>query len=378
MKKKSAPVFPLVFKDQAITHLFGSIEYFGEKVIHNPSHSIQPKSFYSHRLIPEYFKLTISNPAFKLKIIPEQNWGYSIFLKKQDTMEAFMKRTFNSKKRNIFTRYVKRLETCFNIRYQLFHGEMSRTEYVFIMKALHSMIVNRFEERREVHKNLSEWNELIETTYPEILNKKASLFVIYEDDKPIEVSLNYHYDHILFSYISSYDINYSKFGLGHVEIYKQVEWCIKNQYILFEMGVGGMDYKRRWSNNVYQYRHYIIYKRYTLKLLAFILKIRLKEYLKSKKINEIVPKIKNSFKKQAKLKSNVECSEIQILKTLDTTEYQTIDTQLENYNFLNKHIHDFLYTTENHKNNITVYKHQSSALYLIVGSKNYQNISIVA
>src|SRR5690606_41905928 len=59
-------------------------------------------------------------------------------------------------------------------------------------------------------------------------SKRASFFVIYDGDHPIEISLNYHLNDVLFSSISSFDIDYAKFGLGHIEIHKQLEWCLEH------------------------------------------------------------------------------------------------------------------------------------------------------
>lgn len=365
-------VFPKLFKTNTICNLYDNILYFDLKVTNsytNTNSNINTNSIYSHRLIPEYFKLNLRDTSFKVKIIPEFNWGYSILLNPTDSIDDYMQRQFNSKKRNIFTRYVKRLEACFDVDYKMFYGEISKTNYNFIMQSLYNMIVTRFEERNELHKNLHEWDYLLENTYSEIINKNASLFVIYNKNEPIEISLNYHYDKVLFSYLSSYQIDYSKFGLGHVEIYKQIEWCANHGYILFEMGVGGMDYKRRWSNNIYRYNHYIVYKKQSLKLKLLIAKIQLKEYLKSKKLNEIYPKINKYFAKKPNEKIDVFVSEIKPNNLLNIDDYIEVNNINNN---LKKHINDFLYTTQNHINSISIYKKGNT--YIIKGNKDFKKV----
>ncbi|WP_170179714.1 GNAT family N-acetyltransferase [Flavivirga rizhaonensis] len=371
-------IFPKLFRTDEVIRLYLSFEYFGIKV-KNPLNKTPKNAIYSFRLIPEYFKLNLKDTSFSTKIIPQYNWGYSILLHASDSIEGYMKRQFNSKKRNIFTRYVKRLESCFNIRYKMFHGDISKTDYDSIMESLHHMITCRFEERNESHKNLHEWDYLVEHTYAEIINKKASLFVVYNEEEPIEISLNYHFDKILFSYISSYNIDYSKFGLGHVEIYKQVEWCANNGYILFEMGVGGMDYKRRWSNNIYRYNHYVTYKnlniksKYKAKLL--IIKIKIKEYLKSKGVNEIHSKYNKYFTKKSNVQSNIALSEIKVTPDLNITNFEEIQQHTINtYSFLKKYIYNFLYTTKEHLDDVKIYKHNKENSFLIKGTKSYQKI----
>ncbi|OEK08538.1 hypothetical protein A8C32_03535 [Flavivirga aquatica] len=371
--KNKIPIFPILFRNADIQQLYKSIEYFNLKVYNN-NHNSKTNSTYSHKLVPEYFKLKLRDTSFKRKIIPQFNWGYSILLNHSDSIEDYIQRQFNSKKRNILLRYKKRLETCFNIKYKMFYGEISKAQYRFIMESLRNMIVRRFKERNEAHKNLYEWDYLLENTYLEIINQNASFFVIYNEDKPIEISLNYHFDKVLFSFISSYDIDYSKFGLGHVEIYKQVEWCANNNYILFEMGVGGMDYKRRWSNNIYRYNHYIVYKTMSTKLKLTLIKIQLKEYLKAKKINEIPPRINRYLTKKTLKQNLVICSKINTIEEININNYKEVNHTSKNYNILKRHINDFLYLTSSHYNTITLYKKDNS--FIIKGINNYQKLSL--
>ncbi len=377
-KKNKIAIFPLLFRTQEINRLYKSIEYFGLHIL-NKNSEVLKNSIFTFRLVPEYFKLNLRDTTFKSKIIPQHNWGYSILLNTSDSIDTYMQRQFNSKKRNILKRYIKRLESCFNVRYRMFYGDISSADYNFIMQSLYTMIIDRFKERNETHKNLFEWQVLVESTYQKILNKEASLFVIYNEDEPIEISLNYHFDKILFSYISSFNIDYSKFGLGHVEIYKQIEWCANNGYKLFEMGVGGMDYKRRWSNNIYRYNHYVIYKSSSVqskyKAQLIVMKIQFKEYLKSKRLNEIYPKINRYLTKKQDKQSNIMLSEIKVindLKSVNIKEIQQYST--DEYRFLNKYIYSFLYTTTSHINDIKIYKYNDEHSFLIKGVNSYQKV----
>ncbi|MCL6294985.1 GNAT family N-acetyltransferase [Jejuia spongiicola] len=376
--KTKIVVFPKLFKTSSIHYLYESIEYFNLKVKNKPTNNhfkTAENSVYSHRLVPEYFKLNLRHHTLKTKIISEFNWGYSILLNPADSIDSFMNRQFNSKKRNVLTRYVKRLEICFDIEYKMFYGDIDKSDYNFVMQSLYEMIVARFNQRNELHKNLHEWDYLLENTYSEIINKNASLFVIYNKDEPIEVSLNYHFDKVLFSYLSSYNVDYSKFGLGHVEIYKQIEWCANNKYILFEMGVGGMDYKRRWSNNIYRYNHHIVYKNPSFKLNFLIVKIQLKEYLKSKKINEIYPDIRAFFTKKQKNKVDAVVSEIESINHLTSDNYIKMNQVATLDNRLKRYINDFLYTSKNHADDISIYKAKNS--YIIKGKDEFQKVSFI-
>ncbi|NVN19344.1 GNAT family N-acetyltransferase [Muricauda sp. HICW] len=338
----------------------------------------QGKNAISCRLVPSYF--TVDQLfSCNIRTVDQYNWGYSIDLSNCSSIDDYLSSQFKSKPRSIIRRYVNRLETCFPISYKLYHGELEKEIYNAVFDSLRDMIKKRFQEREETHKEMWRWEGLKQNTYQQILNKQASLFVIYDGNKPIEISLNYHMGPVLFSSVSSYDLDYGKFGLGHVEIYKQLEWCLSNGYKLFEMGVGGMDYKRKWSNHIYQFSHWIITPKenFFLGLVGKIelWKVRLKEYLKSKKMNELrdrVIELINFDKTKKIVLDEVDFSteavnghiDFQMLTLLTPKEVEQIEG-------LRKAINDFLYTNTLGYSKIKVYKANSNSRGFLVGY-NYQ------
>ena len=333
------------------------------------------KGVLSLRLVPDYFKPSNDLKDHVVKVVPQYNWGYSIDLRGCSSIDDYLESQYKSKTRSIIRRYVRRLEACFPINYALYHGELEYETYEKVFHALHSMIRARFGQKKETHKELWRWEGLQKVTFHQILKKQASLFVIYDDEKPIEISLNYHAGPVLFSSISSYDMDYAKFGLGHVEIYKQLEWCISNGYTLFEMGVGGMDYKRKWSNHIYRFNHWILIpkKSFGPQLIGQVehAKITLKEYLKSKKINELRDKMMQqlSSKKEDSFPENNF-----VVETMNKTPEATLiiwdDT--EPYPMgLNRAVNDVLYQQETSRKHLSVYKTdpKSGRYYVKVNSK---------
>ena len=85
------------------------------------------------------------------------------------------------------------LEACFSISYKLYHGELEKEVYYDVFDALRNMIKKRFQERKETHKEMWRWEALKQNTYQQILNKQASLFVIYDGTKQ---ERNTMYEHI--------------------------------------------------------------------------------------------------------------------------------------------------------------------------------------
>ena len=231
--------------------------------------------------INPYFKLSLDDSTIPLKSYNfNQSIGFSVNLSDFSNVDDYMKFKMSSKGRKNIRSCLRRLETCFNIRYQMYFGEITLSNYQYLFEKLHSFIIHRFEERGDKHEALNHWDILKKNTYSMIHEKKASLFVIYNGDIPIDICLNYHHQNILDNAIVSFDINYSKFRLGYIDILKQLEWCFENGVEIFDMGIGDFDIKRSWSNEIYDFETQIIYNnsRITLKMKAFVIM----QFLKSK------------------------------------------------------------------------------------------------
>lgn len=339
---------------------------------------------YTVALIPDYFKPVLKNhKAYVEKSGNQENLGYAIFVKNVQSIDDYLKTQFKSNHK-VIKRNITRLESCFNIHYRLFHGDISNESYDFLMGSLHEMLVRRFAQRKNDNKKLKEWDIIVNNTFELIKNKEASLFVIYDNDKPIDISLNYHHHKIVFSAIASYDIDYHKFGVGHVEMIKLLEWCIKDRYEVLELGYGDLEYKRRWSNHIYNFKYQVIYNQNAL-LMPFIAKLHfhkltLKEYLKAKKANPLYQNVKErlTFKKP---KGSNEDSELNYEKISITEQDRfelitKVDPETEDYMHLRRILYEFLYSGIEHKDNTSVYKiTDKPQSFLIKGKNNTQQIT---
>lgn len=339
---------------------------------------------YSINLVPGYMNCKLCDAhLYHTKKIPQHNWGYAIFLNSDSNADAYLKNKFNSNFRTNLNRSIRRLETCFNISYKMYHGEITLKDYETLMESLRMMLVNRFRAINEPNNNLPKWMDICTDTFPLINQKKASLFVIYDGDRPIEISLNYHMDKILFSSISSFDLDYSKFGLGHIEIYKQLEWCYLNNYDIFEMGVGGMDYKRRWSNNIYNFEHHIYYKKSLISNIhAFfeIRKILLKEYLKSKQIPLYFQKAKSALSPSKKvedtLRGEVKVEQLHSNEIPEPEDLLEINLENEAFRPLRKYVYDFMYGNPENIAHVGVFQLSGTNSYIIKGSDKQIKITL--
>ena len=337
---------------------------------------------YNVEFVPDYMVPKLANPdLFTVKKVSHVR-GYAAYLADFSDVDSYLKNQFKSNAKTI-KRYVNRLESCFNINYKLYYGRIDRQEYEFVMNALEKMKEKRFDQREDQDQSLSYWDHTYKIAFDLINNKRASLFVIYDEQKPIEISLNYHFNGILYSSNSSYDIDYSKFGLGHVEIYKQIEWCIANNHSVFEMGRGDLEYKRRWSNLIYNYEYHLIYQKKYLgaKLYSGILEnlLKLKAFLKSKNVPiywqriKSATKIKQKSHKEFEHKFNIEI----ITDGAFRHKNMPIDRQSESISFLKKLLYDFAYSNIEHISGIEVFEIEKNRSYLIKGQTQIQKITVI-
>ncbi len=381
MRVKRIDLFADLFeKENGIPDIYRGVQFASTLITCNSQTASTPElPVYSVKFVPDYltFPLT-NNTLFHSKIIPQVK-GYSANLDGYSKVESYVKNQFRSNSKTIH-RYVKRLESCFNIEYKMYYGEIEKKTYNFIMDSLADMLQKRFRQLNAKNESDSKWEHIRKIAYHLILKNRASLFVIYDGEKPIEISLNFHYHGILFSAISSYDIDYSKFGLGHVEIFKQIAWCIENDHLVFEMGRGDLDYKRRWSNQIYNFEHHIHYRKDSVFGVGWSLKEaylgRLKLYLKSKNIHILYYKLKGKL--SGKSNTNFESIDYQVeeLPTPPSTKNCIkIDPNTEEFAFLNKYIYDFLYSTITHISQVEIYRLDKENAYIIQGNETSVKIS---
>lgn len=322
-------------------------------------------------LFPNYLSPKFSKD--KSCNIINQKPGFAINIEQYSSIETYLKKECKTNFRKVVTRSVKRLETCFNISYKMYFGDINDANYNFLMNCLYEMIKVRFQKREGRNRVLENWDYYKKIAFNNIHKKKASLFVIYNNDEPIEISLNFHCNDIMYSSISSFNLDYTKFSLGNIEIYKQLEWCINNNISFFDMGYGDFEYKRRWSNYIYNFETHVIASKHNIvakfHLIYLKTKIKLINFLISKRANNLFYNILDKLK-------GIKIEENDLEYTISNIEMlpeniNIINYHEKEYSFLKKPIYDFLYKNAESFNNISVYALNSNkGTYIVKGSKS--------
>ena len=323
--------------------------------------------------VPEYFDIDIKTKnGLKVKKI-RQFKGASAQFEKFETFDDYFKFKFKSNSRYKHKRNIARFESCFDSDYKVFCGNISKEEYGIVFQYLKDIIRRRFETLGIDNNILSKSDYYEELVYEMVLKKEAVLIAIYDGNSPIGVSLGFLSDSIMFYAITSFNIDYYRFNLGHITIIKLMQWCFENGFKTFDFSKGLVDYKDRWTNYVYNYECHILYdsKSFKSKVTTALVSrfLKFKQYLRENKINRLYNKIKFILKNQV---SKIPISTLKAVdigdKNIDMNSLTEIDIYSEKYNFLKAPLFDFLYRKPEKTHEIKIYQSiDKKNLYYAIG-----------
>ncbi|WP_157206348.1 GNAT family N-acetyltransferase [Mariniflexile maritimum] len=331
--------------------------------------------------VPQYAGVETKTGVKNLKVKKIKQYpGFLIDLKNHSDFNDYLKKTFSKSSIQKFNRYKKRLETCFNMKEKMWMGQMEKAEYDTVFNHFHTLLTKRFEDKQTTNNNLypEEWAFYKEVAYPMILEKKAALHVVYNEDTPISVRLLYFTDTIIFDAITVFDIDYTKFHIGKVALMKMLEWSFKSEYRVFDFSKGYFDYKESWSDSKYNFEYHLYYDSASFTATACATALasffKLKQFLRDKEVNNKLHKLRFFLKKkpsatsQTNLIINNEESEY-----LKDANWLPIDLNHPNHAFLKKHVYDFLFLNSEHIKNTEVFtatNTKNQSVYLIKGKTN--------
>lgn len=335
--------------------------------------------------VPQYFEIQTTTTLKKIKLKKIQQYpGYLINLKKHTNFNNYLKNTFSKSSIQKLNRYKKRLESCFNIEEKMLIGNIDKSEYDTVFNHFKHLLTKRFNDKQITNNNLNpdEWAFYYEVAYPILLENKAALHVIYNNNIPISVRLLYFSDTIIFDAITVFDIDYSKFHIGKVSIMKVLEWSFNNNYEYFDFSKGYFDYKESWSDLKYHFEYHIYYD--AKSIIATILAtssatfFKLKQYLRDNQLDKKLHQLTFLLKKEKPSNSET-------LKQIQPNQVTFTEAMLNkinlddiNYMFLKKYAYAFLFLTSEHIDNLKVFKFNDAnqnTYYLFKGKNNQEVIS---
>lgn len=211
--------------------------------------------------VPDYMKIAFAgNKVKNFERTVALYEGSYINLGLYTDLNDFLKQKLSSKRISKLRAYKRNLERVFSIEYAYYYGvELSDRTYSMLMDSLKTMISSRFEEKKMEHTALEDWENFKKHGQGLIASKRAAMIVIYNEGRPIHISFNYVWEKLVFGYVRGFDLDYSKFYLGFIDIMIQIEWCFKNQFHIYDLLRGNLDYKMLFADGTYLYRvHFIV------------------------------------------------------------------------------------------------------------------------
>ncbi len=342
-----------------VDNCFKSICYNNKIIIENLFvNKKTPKVIYIS-LFPTFLDHRIENEnEYNLKRINHLNFSGAGIILNNDTK---LKKTKS------------KLDKSFDIVYEYNYGKITTEKCDFLLKALYNMLKRRFDQKNEQNNYFLFWDDYTKNIKTSINQKKASLFVVYANNKPISIALNYHIaDSIMHGEINAYDIDYSKYGIGHLCNKLLINWCINNKYKYLDLGNGIINYKKHICNSFYDFEYLIYYKKKSIiaKILAYkeILIIYSKNLIKHLALK--ITTIKNSIYKKKVIAPLLEYKIEDLNKNESITNLTRININHENNSYIRKPIYDFLYTHNKHIKEIEIYKMSSNNNCFLIKENN--------
>lgn len=252
--------------------------------------------------VPTYFKLNTPKLSsnLKLKTVNQYN-GALTNIDEFYTFDDFLLSKFKSKNRYNLKKKKKQLESNFNISYSVYDNTISEEMYVFLSEHLNRLIAKRFNSKKTNNRVLNEWNYYKELMLPMLKEKKAVILTVNNDNIPIGMTYNFLSDDTLFYSITTFDIEYTNFNIGHTTIMEILKWCFDNKIKIIDFSKGEAEYKSRWLTDIYFFQNHILYDSNSLisSIIAeFIYHyFKLKQYLRDMNVNSLYTKLKYIFKK---------------------------------------------------------------------------------
>ncbi|UII76135.1 GNAT family N-acetyltransferase [Flagellimonas sp. HMM57] len=357
---------------------------FNKELIYNYPVTTKADTLFIIEDVPDYLQVELPETFNDLKLKKVSLYdGYLIDFTKYKNLDEYLNQHFGKTSRSKLRRYVNRLELCFEVTYKMYYGHIDKKSYDFLFQEFKYMLNRRFDQKQECNYELQHWDEFHELTYELILEKKASLFVIYNGEKPINICMNMVYDKILFSNVSCYDIDYSAFNLGTIDMLKHIEWCYDNGFEVMDLLKGYLYYKKRWINHCYKYQfHYIYLSRDKLATVIATVK-RLKtgtyftilNFLKKWNVHIWYRNLLKYKYRKTKVNKNQKVFKIQTHEPSENcsnlSNKTKINLEADGFSYLRKVVFDFLYSKHESYRDTKVFRFNKNTNEFLIKGKNH-------
>ena len=195
------------------------------------------------------------------RVLIKQYPGFRCNLVHFKNSNDYLKSVLSKSSRYKIEQRTKKLEATYKISYNVFFGDMEEAEYQTLFSEFYTLLQKRFLVKKERNNNLSpkEWEFYRQVSLPMIKAKQAALLVIYNQSKPIAITLLNMSDTVMYDVLRVFDTDYATYGLGFIGIVKQLDWCFENNYCILDFSKGYYPYKQHVTNEDYWLEYHVYY-----------------------------------------------------------------------------------------------------------------------
>ncbi|MCE2612398.1 GNAT family N-acetyltransferase [Flavobacteriaceae bacterium D16] len=198
---------------------------------------------------------------FEIKEI-KQYEAYLINLRGYGNIDEYLKNQFSSNRRWQLRSALKKFENAFNTSFEVVTGKnVTKERHHKLFKTFYQLLLRRYNSKGEDHVflNPKRWEYLKDLAYTLITEEKAGLFILYANNKPVAINLNYLSDGNLILGLPVFDIDYDRFKIGHITTLKTLQWCLDHGISSYDLSKGYYKYKEQWGNLHYNFYYHVIF-----------------------------------------------------------------------------------------------------------------------
>ncbi|MEX0314949.1 MAG: GNAT family N-acetyltransferase [Allomuricauda sp.] len=288
-----------------------------------------------------------------------------------ESYDDFLAQHYSSSTRRGLRKNEKRLKTNFNIQEKEVYGNISKDSYNELLDRVYDLIKVRFQNLGLDNDILNKKEYYRELLFDMILSKKAVIHTICHNEIPIAVGISFLSDRVVYYAITTFDVRYRRYNLGHLIITNVAKWCFENNYDILDYSKGTYEYKLRWSNEDYFFENHIIYDKTSIICVttAWILSnyFKFKQFLRNRNLNETYVKLKfllDKNKKESENKNNIRSEDFKDedvnLNSLDKVAKDQLSC-LE----ISEKIYDLLYSNPQPLESVEVFKTKDKSEYFV-------------
>jgi len=227
-----------------------------------------------HRLnlikdIPDYLDFGMQWPSNMKSIRIPQYYGYLVKLKGCSGIDEYLSDQMSKRNIKNLRAKKKKLERLGSVEYRVMTGPLDTKQYTDAFDSMQLLLKKRFDKKKILNRYLMDWKGQYDQALPRLMEKKALLFVILLDGKPVGMALDYILDSTVFSHIQTFDQEFSNYNLGDLMMYFQLEWSLEHGKSILDLSKGENTFKEKWCNHKYRLYHEVGYPKASLPMTVW-------------------------------------------------------------------------------------------------------------